>query len=416
MIRAEDNVILESQKGINDTANEAHTIASNTEQHFWVTESGSDTGAHITEKTKEAFLADPQNGGSNLLARSNGVAVRDGLTELATYGASGVQVGKTGSSHVNVGASSISMSDGQNTVYEVKQASNPIVMTKVFNRSVASAFPSSLIRETIALGREVSSWEKITMNCTLKRGGQTYTYSPTYTSAPITDDNANYYFHLWSYGSNCYIEFGDGSGYQEGDSLVLNSIKLEFNTSQIAIESTIGANANTDYGGVFRVGKGAGQVANALLLDWAGNLMVSGDVIVNCEGDSSGGISLTEIRTTPFAYEYNSETAVIEIDVFQVGMMVTLEILIANFNKTASGANIAYPSLANAHIPTPVGLRATGASYYGNHAVGLVLSQDNSNVWRITCRNASPSAVTVSGFVIGTLTYMWDGGYTDGGI
>ena len=82
MIRAEDNVMLESQKSIYD-------IASNTEQHFWMTETGDDTGAHITEKTKEDFLADPTNGGGNLLARSNGIAVRDGLTELASFGADG---------------------------------------------------------------------------------------------------------------------------------------------------------------------------------------------------------------------------------------------------------------------------------------------------------------------------------------
>ena len=82
MIRAEDNVMLESQKSIYD-------IASNTEQHFWMTETGDDTGAHITEKTKEDFLADPTNGGGNLLARSNGITARDGLTELATFGANG---------------------------------------------------------------------------------------------------------------------------------------------------------------------------------------------------------------------------------------------------------------------------------------------------------------------------------------
>jgi len=103
MIRAEDNVILESQKSINDTANEAHTIASTTEQHFWMTETGDDTGAHITEKTKEAFLADPQNGGGNLLARSNGVAVRDGLTELATFSSNGLDVLINGISRAGFG-------------------------------------------------------------------------------------------------------------------------------------------------------------------------------------------------------------------------------------------------------------------------------------------------------------------------
>lgn len=69
-------------------------IAGNTAQHFWMTEEGTDTGAHITEVTQEEFLADPTNGGGNLLARSNGIAVRDGLTDLATFSAETVEIGK----------------------------------------------------------------------------------------------------------------------------------------------------------------------------------------------------------------------------------------------------------------------------------------------------------------------------------
>ena len=67
----------------------AARIAGNTAQHFWFAEAGDDTGAHITEVTEEEFLADPENGGGNLLARSNGIAVRNGIAELATFGSSG---------------------------------------------------------------------------------------------------------------------------------------------------------------------------------------------------------------------------------------------------------------------------------------------------------------------------------------
>ena len=68
-------------------------IAEDTEQHFWFTQTGTDTGAHIAETDKETFESDPQNAGGNLLARSNGIAVRKGLTELAVFGASGIQLG-----------------------------------------------------------------------------------------------------------------------------------------------------------------------------------------------------------------------------------------------------------------------------------------------------------------------------------
>lgn len=73
-------------------AKSAKKIADNTNQYFWMASEGTDTGAHITEVTQEEFLADPDNGGGNLLARSNGIAIRDGLTELATFSSSGLDI------------------------------------------------------------------------------------------------------------------------------------------------------------------------------------------------------------------------------------------------------------------------------------------------------------------------------------
>lgn len=99
----------------------ANNIAANTQQHFWFTETGQDTGAHITEVTQDEFLADPTQGGGNLLARSNGVAIRKGLTEVATFAQDGVtfsddvestaqfgsdsaRIGKASGSHISFGA------------------------------------------------------------------------------------------------------------------------------------------------------------------------------------------------------------------------------------------------------------------------------------------------------------------------
>ena len=77
-------------------------IASNTNQYFWHTEEGDDTGAHITEIPQDEFLADPEHGGCNLLARSNGVAVRDGLDELSIFSSDGVRIGKASEGHLEV--------------------------------------------------------------------------------------------------------------------------------------------------------------------------------------------------------------------------------------------------------------------------------------------------------------------------
>jgi len=95
----------------------ANQIASNTNQYFWHTESGDDTGAHITEKTQEEFLADPQNGGGNTIMRSNGMAVRDGLTEIASFGGNGSQIGKTGESHLGMDYHSMQLVDDEEKTY-----------------------------------------------------------------------------------------------------------------------------------------------------------------------------------------------------------------------------------------------------------------------------------------------------------
>lgn len=90
---AETRTVSKVVKAVREIAEKASRIAGNTNQYFWHTETGTDTGAHITEIPREDFLADPENGGGNLLARSNGVAVRDGLTELAAFLADTFHVG-----------------------------------------------------------------------------------------------------------------------------------------------------------------------------------------------------------------------------------------------------------------------------------------------------------------------------------
>lgn len=112
----QDKITLQSAKAINDKAEAAQTLAGNTNQHFWFTSQGTDTGAHITEVTQEDFLADPTNGGSNLLARSNGIAIRDGLTELASFGATGAVIGQVGNSQMiitNKAVKGVSYNDTQ---------------------------------------------------------------------------------------------------------------------------------------------------------------------------------------------------------------------------------------------------------------------------------------------------------------
>lgn len=68
---------------------DAKTLADDTNQYFWYAPTGDDTGTHITEVPQDEWSdnTDPNyHSGGNLLARSNGIAVRDGLRELAIFG------------------------------------------------------------------------------------------------------------------------------------------------------------------------------------------------------------------------------------------------------------------------------------------------------------------------------------------
>ena len=84
-------------------------VGGNSDQYFWHTETGIDTGSHITQIPKEQFLANPSAGGGNTLIRSNGVAMRNGLTELAKFMASGIQIGEDGAARTIIDQDELAM-------------------------------------------------------------------------------------------------------------------------------------------------------------------------------------------------------------------------------------------------------------------------------------------------------------------
>lgn len=107
----------ETAESAEEIAKDASRAVKSTNQYFWHTETdtGAGAGAHITEVPQEDFIADPANGGGNLLAQSDGIAVRDGLTELATFGASGAVIGQNASGKARTEIGTAGMQIIQNT-------------------------------------------------------------------------------------------------------------------------------------------------------------------------------------------------------------------------------------------------------------------------------------------------------------
>jgi phage minor structural protein len=86
----------------------AVSIAGDENQYFWFNGTGTDTGAHVTQVDRDTWQADPTMGGGNLLARSNGIAIRDGLDEMLTATTQGVQIRAEGREGIKVTTSAMS--------------------------------------------------------------------------------------------------------------------------------------------------------------------------------------------------------------------------------------------------------------------------------------------------------------------
>jgi len=98
---------------------ETETIASNTNQYFWFTETGTDTGAHITEVPQEEFTdptSENYHAGYNALFGSIGFAIRNSLTELATFSANAIRLGLSNAKHILINPDGISLYSAANTL------------------------------------------------------------------------------------------------------------------------------------------------------------------------------------------------------------------------------------------------------------------------------------------------------------
>lgn len=156
-------------------------LAANTNQFFWRTEKGTDTGVHITEVPREKFLKDPENGGGNLLARSNGIAVRDGLTELATMTAdNGIQIGKSDGFRVIINQDSIEMIDDSGvTGFRISLDGNET------QRTVSNTY--NLNSRTKPTNDFTAPIEDYTISFKVTISGTAYTATKTTAQLPVGD-------------------------------------------------------------------------------------------------------------------------------------------------------------------------------------------------------------------------------------
>ena len=298
-------------------ATSALKIAGDTAQHFWVTEEGSDTGAHITEVTQEEFETDPTNGGGNLLARSNGIAVRDGTDELAVFSADGIRIGKSSGAHTEIDSYGMrNLNNSGIPFFDIKMdgAQTAMLVTRdgnfVSDTLTADYYPYT-VKEIDMPISPVSGSIKLFFNSGYKYSSSapytnvfstfTFTYgtaaSPTVSLSGITaqlayDGNKHLKISATTSQYSAYyrlyrIEDTESApapayalGLRQGDAGAFSSILGENLVAEYADQTAIGKYNDNQSGNAFEIGNGTADNvrSNALTVDWSGNVDAAGDI------------------------------------------------------------------------------------------------------------------------------------------
>lgn len=255
--------------------------------------------------------------GGNLLATSQGIAVRDGMTDLATFGASGAQIGKTDSYHIEITNKSLKgcRNQSHNTFFNMQEMGGEPVTAQYIVDGHTKTFDIhyfdtstlvvtvdgvqatwSLVGTTLYLDNMPS--EGAVVNITGVFNGDSapsfsfgqVAYSPQY---PSTQGG---FSGMFGHGCNAsgYCAFVEGYSCQavgeyshaEGNgSDALGSCSHAQNYGTIASgknQTAIGRFNVEDTGNRFAliVGNGNNQTrSNALTVDWDGNVDASGTVL-----------------------------------------------------------------------------------------------------------------------------------------
>ena len=244
-------------------------IAGNTAQYFWHTETGTDTGVHITEIPKDDFLADPANGGGNLLARSNGIAVRDGLTELSRFGADGIQIGQDGQTRSVIGARSMQLVDGGDNVYfgvgdkrvdglYTFTAEHPYIVTRIREHQLVVSYPINTNYSVTVLDENdnVISYDRISGSFVIVADSYTFSENGLYKVLYTTSNPVYSFCYLRNsnfVGCNAVSFAFDGKAYgdcsfTEGDNTTASALAshAEGNHSTVTAKGREG-HAEGDY-------------------------------------------------------------------------------------------------------------------------------------------------------------------------
>ena len=288
-------VNLYEKDGLRKMLNEETKIA----QYFWHIEEGSEAGAHVTEVSKDEFLADPERAGGNLLAKSDGIVVRDGLTPRASFGEQiilGDPAPDFNKSYVTVDTNGLKVNKYSNYA--------PLQSVPLAEFGIASGYVQESVsftsntnwtytlnnepRDTINLMYRVMGYQSVyhtftagtaeTYNRLTYDGDRTFTWSRNPAMSTL---------HFTRFDYNASVANGGYASIGVRDAGYIKQANTATFGSQLSAEeqfqvATGKYNATRDSNGdlahyAFMVGNGErNSRSNALAVDWNGNVSISG--------------------------------------------------------------------------------------------------------------------------------------------
>ena len=377
-------------------ASQAKTIADNTAQYFWVNSTGTDTGAHITEVTQDDWnnSSSPNyHSGGNLLARSNGIAVRDGLTELASFGANGSRIGISTQAHVDIDYHSLALKRKEGGSYfvvqDLRNQSGQYSATDVFTgngskKIYSLTYPAANTSYTVTVsdssGGTVTKGENDVEFSTAPTNGATITVSyttTTPTTIALTFGDRAYGSTLGGYSSVLGYD-AVASGFA---SHALNSGTVAASDDQTAIGTYNEVDSGHKYAFIIGNGSDDDERSNALTVDWHGNA-------------AGKSFAFTSVPTFTTPSIYSSRCQSLTGGYFKAGKLVYVQLggtnnytrsatsrsgiqYMTGFPKPSPTARAALSVLWDNHQGMVANIQADGYLYMCNDD-GLALSGDET--------------------------------------
>lgn len=366
-------------------------IASNTDQYFWFTPTGTDTGAHITEVPQDEFTDSTSpnyHSGGNLLARSNGIAVRDGMTELATFGANGATIGITDGTeaYVEFDYHSMRMIDKEGTEFfhisDLRNESGIATLT-VTDTLDTQFYALSFVPLTIVsvkVDGATATYVMLdthTMEITSPAISGNETIEVVYTTNSselkaytLGTRNSSANIGAYSYAEGVEVEASGDYSHAQG-----------YHTKATGNGQTAIGYWNKDTNCAFVIGNGSGENnrSNAFEVKYSG--------------------AIRGIAEVPSPTIYTTTGELVSKSMRRFGNVVQLDVVFRNTSSVASGANVYVATMSN--FKPAIGV--TGATFFGKHILGATLGTNGT----ITVRNASPTAVTIGSSYTSTISFTY---------